>query len=57
MNKQQAKDFKIGFLSIFKFGSITLKKTSEIKLEEYFMQTQEDINNAFNKLKNEYERN
>ena len=57
MNKQFVKDFKIGFLSVFKFGSVTLKRADEVKLVEYFTIIEEDLNTAFNELKNKYERN
>ena len=57
MNSQFIKYFRLGFLSLFKPNISNLNFKQEIKLIEYFVAVEEDLNSAFNKLKSEYERN
>ena len=57
MNSQFIKFFKLGFLSVFKSNIGNAQNKQEVKLIEYFVRVEEDLNNAFNKLKREYERN
>lgn len=57
MNSQFIKYFRLGFLSLFKPNIYNLHFKQEVKLIEYFIAVEEDLNTAFNKLKSEYERN
>lgn len=57
MNSQFIKFFRLGFLSLFKLSAENFSIKHEVKLIEYFVAVEEDLNTAFNKLKSEYERN
>ena len=57
MNSQFIKFFRLGFLSLFKLNADNFSIKHDVKLIEYFVAVEEDLNTAFNKLKSEYERN
>ena len=56
MNREFIKFFSLGFLSIFRHEIYNIRRKYEVQLIEYFTQVEGDMNIAFNKLKNEYER-
>lgn len=57
MNKDFIRFFKLGFLSIFKISTSNIKKPFENNNSDILREISEDINIAFEKLKNKYERN
>jgi hypothetical protein len=56
-DKQTCSGFFLGFFSLFRFrsGSLTPMKYQDIS--NYVFSVEDDINKAFTKLKDEYERN
>jgi len=57
MNKKFIKHFLRGFFSVFRLGPIKTKNIKEGGELQDLSNIRDDLNIAFKKLKNEYERN
>lgn len=51
LNKDILKHFTLGFLSVFRFGAIPIKKQEFWDKTEYFNKIENDINKSYEELK------
>ena len=55
-DKQTFQRFFLGFLSVFRFGAVTIKQVKSSDVAKYFCRIENDINRSYQKLKKSHER-
>lgn len=51
------RNFLLGMLSVFRLGRVSIKNAEKREITDHLDSVAKDVNNAFEKLKKNYERN